>query len=273
MRVWWTAIVLHAPLALRTSSFLPPFVCAPPSAPPNPTPFPPPPHPPTHSQWTSPESPSSRPATRSVGGRAWCWPARQQAWCSMRRGSLCQRGRTYAQVRGRGRRGGGAAGRLGGWQRFWMRPGAARATCLPRPTACCMRPGGKLHTSAPFSLWQLRPIHLPGLPHPPCASAVLQLAGHHDQRQGPPTDRDHLIPEALKQARRPCCCCCVLLAALSPSAAAACLPACCCCCCSLLLCRLELPLLAAAQRCAAPLLAVLCHTSPVCELPVLAGLG
>ncbi|PSC73470.1 Kinesin light chain [Micractinium conductrix] len=30
--------------------------------------------------------------------------------------------------------------------------------------------------------------------------AVLQLAGHHDQRQGPPTDRDHLIPEALKQA-------------------------------------------------------------------------
>ncbi|KAL4423065.1 hypothetical protein ABPG77_005870 [Micractinium sp. CCAP 211/92] len=30
--------------------------------------------------------------------------------------------------------------------------------------------------------------------------AVLALAGHQDLRQGPPPDRDHLIPEALKQA-------------------------------------------------------------------------
>lgn len=30
-------------------------------------------------------------------------------------------------------------------------------------------------------------------------AAVMQLAGHEDQRQGPPPERDHLIPEALKQ--------------------------------------------------------------------------
>ncbi|KAI3426166.1 hypothetical protein D9Q98_008543 [Chlorella vulgaris] len=31
-------------------------------------------------------------------------------------------------------------------------------------------------------------------------AAVLSLAGHHDSRGGPPAERDHLVPEALKQA-------------------------------------------------------------------------
>lgn len=91
-----------------------------------------------------------------------------------------------------------------------VHPTPLSSSVLPTPPLClCSGAAGGPGRPQPSSLyhaWQANPCASPG--HllaclPSCrASAVMQLVGHEDLRNGPPPERDHLIPEALKQVGR-----------------------------------------------------------------------